>query len=194
MTPFMGLNNIIADHPGDCVYRQSHQKLIMCQLGSDHMLVCDMSGNKISNWIKHKAKLPGNHGIYTHFEMELVFDQILVYFNYENDETQWKIWCMDLEHDEKWYPSHQELPFSVSQSVIADRNNNFHFSSFCKNDSIHFKASCFDLIPMEIIKMNITKYEPLITGFIKKFEKKHEMIFLPMYLKKLIVKFYPIFV
>ena len=58
----------------------------------------------------------------------------------------------------------------------------------------HWKASLFDLIPAEVIKLNRLKYDPLIIGFVKEFERKNEMTFIPMYLKKLIVKFYPLFI
>ena len=42
--------------------------------------------------------------------------------------------------------------------------------------------------------INRNEFKPLIHGFIKKFEKNNKWIFLPLYLKDLIVKFYPIFV
>ena len=78
--------------------------------------------------------------------------------------------------------------------VVEDNYNQVHLMSFVEKCHCHWKASLFDLVPSKIIKLNRQKYDPLIIGYIKEYEGSNEMIFIPMYLKKLIVKFYPIFV
>ena len=115
--------------------------------------------------------------------------------------SEGSIWCLDLEHNEKWYKSPQKLPdfdckdkWMMTPFGIKDDDNNVHFISFIKNNNHHFKASLFDLLPLQILTLNRDKYDPLIIGFIKKFEAKNKPIFIPLYLKKLIVQFYPIFI
>ena len=45
-----------------------------------------------------------------------------------------------------------------------------------------------------ILNLGREKCKPLIIGFLTEFERVNKQIFIPMYLKELIVKFYPVFV
>ena len=77
--------------------------------------------------------------------------------------------------------------------VIRDKNNDIHFLTVYTN-ARHFKASLFDIVPKEIIKMNQKDLKPLIVGYCKECEKDDKVPFLPYYLKQLILNFYPVFI
>ena len=84
---------------------------------------------------------------------------------------------------------------SAGFEVVKDNENNVHLLSFEEGNNVHFKASLFDLVPMEIVKMNRDKYNVLVFGYLKEYERKvNKIIFIPVYLKKLIGQFYPVFV
>ena len=119
------------------------------------------------------------------------FDQIIFYFDVQ-DDTHWDIWCLDLDHNDKWYKSQYSLPVRWGH-MFVDINNDVHLMR-CRSRICHWKASLFDLIPVEIMQLNRQKYDLLIIGFVKEFERKNEMTFIPMYLQKLIIVFYLIFV
>ena len=179
------------------VYHHGGKKLLMLQNESDKILYCDRNdedGN-MSDFKEYPLSLPRK--AYTPICHILAWDKILFWFDYEH-ETFWKIWCLDLENNNKWYQSQQTLPdLKISEAVpfaIKDDNNNLHLMTFEKDHNHHFKASLFDFVPPEIIRVNRNKFDPLIIGFVKEFERNNQMIFLPMYLKRLIVQFYPIFV
>ena len=62
---------------------------------------------------------------------------------------------------------------SISSGGSYNDDNYAHFMCFEENDNFHGKISLFDLLPMEIIKLNRKKYDPLVIGFIKQCEKRH---------------------
>ena len=81
--------------------------------------------------------------------------------------------------------------------VIKDDDNNVHLMSFYyygDDEKYHYKAALVDLIPTSIIALNEEKHEVIVVGFVKEFERRNKPTFIPMYLKRLIVQFYPAFV
>ena len=88
------------------LYHHAGRKLLMFQHDSDEILCCDRSdedGN-ISDWREYPLSLPTNSKLgINHI---LAWDKILFLFDYD-DDTFWKIWCLDLENNDKWYQSHQ---------------------------------------------------------------------------------------
>ena len=137
----------------------------------------------------------------------LVFDQILFYFEFViRRQSSWFsggsnsslgsvdkliIWCLDLDHHNKWYPTTHALHFKgkAKPHVIKDDDNNVHLIRFDQDNQYHLKASLAELMPLEIINLNQHKWDILGVGYIKRFEKKNKIIFIPMYLKKIIVKY-----
>ena len=196
------------DQEDENVERSPHQKFIYCKSSSQLMmfqtmcrviLVCDVSQDRVSDWKRYRARLPDVAMMFEEFDVILVWDQIVFWFDfyYEKEEGGWNIYCLDLKHNDKWYKSRGEIPefrSDVKPYVIKDDDNNVHLISFWYGDNQHSKASLFDLLPSEIVQLNRKMYDPLIVGFVKQYEKKHKSIFIPSYLKKLIVQFYPLFV
>ena len=144
-------------------------------------------------------------------DLILAFDQILFCFEFVIEkQCDWIsngppsfvygliIWCLDLDHNNKWYQATHDYDFyfkyKAKPHVIKDDDNNVHLMRFDGDNRYHLKASLGALIPTEIINLNKDKCESLCIGYIKDFERFNEMIFIPMYLKKIIVKFHPIFV
>ena len=193
-------NHTLADYTAKFVYHKAKSQLLMFQEKCNYILVSkrDDKDENMSDWKKYPLLLPTilEQGI--RFSVILGWDQLLFLFDFK-DNKDWKIWCLDLSHNNKWHQVHRKLPYKefgdAIPFVIHDSDDSIHFISFLKdNHNHHFRACLFDLIPMDIIQLNSKSFDPLIIGFIKQFERRNQMIFIPMYLKKLIVQFYPTFV
>ena len=78
--------------------------------------------------------------------------------------------------------------------VVKDDENNVHILNFKENGKYHFKASLYDLLPVQIIESNKDKNESLVFGFIKQFEAIIEIMYFSDDLKRLIVKFLTVFI
>ena len=165
-----------------------------------------------------------NSGLYTQFDIILAWDQIVFWFDFdeyyqgldENDEEIYEeiiwIYALDLldcddEGKRRWYKSTVEFnvnniygEWRAEPHAIKDDDDNIHLMSFRKYQkeeyNYHHRASLWDLLPMEVIQINRDKTKPLVHGFIKMFESqnKNNHIFLPLYLKDLVLLFYPVFV
>ena len=83
--------------------------------------------------------------------------------------------------------------WNCTPHAIKGKDNNIHLISFVKDYNFHHKASLYDLVPNEIILLNTKRFHPLIIGYIKEFEQNGQLIFLPLYLKELVLQFYPVF-
>ena len=194
------------DSWGTLIYRESTQQLLLLQKKSQDVIVSDINIDSntdvmsMSDWRVHAPKLLSpddktyNDINSRYWNVTLGFDQIIFYFDgsHQTKKGLYNIWCLDLDHKDKWYKSQYTVPVRWS-NIFKDVDNYVHLMAF-RSNNYHWKASLFDLIPTEIVKLNGQKYDPLIVGFIKELERKKEMTFIPMYLKKLIVQFYPIFI
>ena len=142
-------------------------------------------------------------------DLILAFDQILFYFEFvikTGSSSFWSgfgslvdkltIWCLDLDHNDKWHQTTHDHDFKdeAKPHVVKDDDNHIHLMRFDGDNRYHLKASLVDLVPMAIINLNKDKCDSLCIGYIRDFEKSNGVIFIPMYLKKIIVKFHPIFV
>ena len=196
------------------LFKKHCGKIAVCDVNTDDQSMSEWKNYEKQLTMELPEMLSKGHEILFKmlpFEMILAFDQLIFHFSCppslqfrfkkKNDKIcdQCTIWCLDLDHNERWYRVRHGMPdfgdAYVTPYAIKDDNNYVHLINFgeTERNNYHFRASLFDLIPAEIIKLNRERYDPLIVGFVKDFEKKHKIIFLPMYLKKLIVKFYPIF-
>ena len=191
-------NNVTAEDD-QYFYRKSTNQLFRKRHGEISVSDVNTNDKSMSDWKIYKKHMPKKGAdffwaIFSKLKMILAFDQIIFYFVC----NEWTIWCLDLDHDERWYQTTHGMPnfgYTKDSYAIKDDDNNLHLINFGANkkNRYHFKASLFDLIPTEIVKLNRKRCELLIIGFVKEFERKHKPIFVPMYLKKLIVKVYPIF-
>ena len=202
------------DVTGLFVYRESTKQLIVLQSKCDYLAICDIivddkNDIHVSDWKQHEIKL---HRKPYMCDMKLGWDQIIFWFEfaYYTDDGKLKtddpkIWCLDLNYNDKWYESQVILPFAFDEEqaledldeplVIMDDDDNIHFMSFNDNDRGHYRTALFNLLPKEIITINTQRWDPLIIGFIKEFEQQNDLIFIiPMHLQRLITEFYPIFV
>ena len=187
------------------IYHKSKGTLIMFQGDYKYILCCDIDekNKTVSDWRKYDiGEIPENKDrLFFSDSFILGWDQVIFWFDdYCESIKDAKIWCLDLEHNDKWYQSPHNFPDfeyksdNIAPYVIKDDDNYAHLMSFWADDNRHFKVSLWDLLPTEIIKMNRERFDALIIGYIKEFEKRNTMIFIPMYLKKIIVQFYPLFV
>ena len=138
----------------------------------------------------------------------LAFDQILFHvmiinrrwsWMHNNNDNNLEIWCLDLnrkKHRTKWYKVYirKKIPYSFDVHVIKDENNYLHLINFYGGHHFHIKVALVDLIPSEIIKSNERKKEHLIVGYIKEHQRRNPEIFLPMYLKRIAMRYFPLFV
>ena len=175
----------------------------------------DTKVKSVSNWKIYPMKLPKHHSISSN--IILAFDQIIFYFDFPSSDNyayqgllmnddkiynEWRMWCLDLDHNEKWYEVHDDIGDNIVKkyvvpSVITDEDNNLHLIHFDeeKEKRYHFRASLFHLIPREIKEMNRSRFDALIVGYIKEFEtEENKTVTIPMYLRKLITKFYTHFI
>ena len=182
------------------IYHKSSQQLMRFEPESDCIYVCDIrTDDEPSDWRPYPTKLPTTLGYPLFYKVILAWDQIIFLFDYFKS-SNWTInnsviWCLDLRHNGKWYQLNSKCPGGeMYPQIIKDDENNIHIMQFLKEHNCHYKVSLFDLIPPEIVRLNRKRFDPLIIGFVKECEKRNKMIFIPMYLKRLIVQFYPIFV
>ena len=196
------IDNLMSTRGDQYFYRNSTNQIF--KKTRRELMLCDVNINdkSMSDWKIYEKELPNLDRFCPKFETILAFDQILFYFECSLSwhHNTWTIWCLDLDHNERWYRARYGMPnFGDANAVpyvIKDDYNNVHLINFGsqKRNRYHFRASLVDLISVEIAELNRKRSYLLIVGFVKEFEKRHKMTFLPMYLKKLIVQFYPIFV
>ena len=189
------------------IYAQSTKQLYMFQQRVNHILECKIDKPFIK-WTKFGLKLPRFVADLGTWDVKLVFDQIIFWFDfdYKSKTNYGRIYCLDLLHPKKWYLCAQKAPFdhligyNSPLFVIMDKRNDVHLlqftDDFCfdlNHDTSHYKVSAFDLIPPEVDVINRKRCNPLVIGFVKQFERTHDMIYIPLYLKELILTYYPIF-
>ena len=141
----------------------------------------DLQWNK--NGIVTKIKEYHSVGI---IDVILGFENILFMF-YFDVHYNLEIWCYHLLHQKSYESKHKVSKMMKPDSVIyvvKDSNNNAHILDFVSGK--HIKIDLFELIPNELIKAHEAFYEPLVMGYSKKTN-------LPVVLKKLILKFYPLY-
>ena len=200
-------SNVAMAKPTKFVYNVETKILMAFQAGNEILLcnIYDQNQQKY-DWTKSKLKLKHNlpdDGDY--FGPILGWNQTLFIFNLEQKFIE----CTDLKN-----PMNGHYVIDINQDVvfeyvIKDKDNDIHLLQLNSDDHIHYshdrkpsfykksyhcKVSLIDLVPMEIIRMNQKDYEPLIVGYCKQCEKYERLPFIPMYLKQLILKFYPIFI
>ena len=187
----------INENPSRFLYRKSCRQLIRfdAEHRGNNMLVSTIyEVGHASDWTKYPTKLPRIPNGYRSFDVLLAWDQIIFWLDYE-ETPKWSISCLDLNHNSKWYKSTVKIPkFEYQPCSVKDNDNNIHLITFQNKKNAHYKGSLFNILPPEILELNKIQYNPLIIGYIKQFEKTDRMTFIPIYLKQLIAKFYPIFI
>ena len=212
-----GQSNITEEDVWKSIYCKQLQMLMRFVVKSRDILICNITHKRQEtvNWRRYKTEYHKEidiAGCYREWDVILAWDQVVFWFKYHSDyvpETDGEeeiilIFCLDLLHNDKWYKSH--VQFSVADVypkwvetpyAIKDNDDNIHIMSFNKvkdkDYNYHHRASLYDIVPKEIVQLNRQRWNPLIHGFVKQFEKRNKMIFLPSYLKNLILHFYPIF-
>ena len=161
-----GYSEIHADETANFVYRESTQQLFMFQEDTKYILVCDVQiadGEcTMSDWKKYEKELPVRAYMSTHSDFTLGFDKIIFWFDFSSVNIKnWRIWCLDLDNNDKWYECDETIPYVVDEDgdpeesdIIKDKDDNVHLISFDEGVSHHFRASFYDLLPLEIIKLN----------------------------------------
>ena len=180
------------------IYNNQTNELMAFHYGKE-ILLCNIYDRAQENFSWRKCRitlenyLPADSDA---FEPILGYDQILLLFTLETHRKS--ALCIDLKHPETGQFVNGINKNITFQYVIKDNNNDIHLLQLNSNEhndnpSYHYKISLFDLIPLEILKVNQRDFEPLVIGYCKECEKNDKVAFVPLYLKRLIVKLYPIF-
>ena len=180
-------------------YDSKQQMLMLFQLGSDRILMCNVCDRNqdLYEWKESKIKLNDN---LNSLQIVLGWDQILFIFDYELKCIE----CIDLLHQENgWYVNDiiddKDIKFEFA---IKDNQNNVHllhlnryFIERTKEDkTYHFKVSLSDLIPSKISEINQKEFETVVIGYCRRCENEEKLPFIPDYIQQLILRFYTIFV
>ena len=199
----IGREHPLGDYVDTKLIYNDQTKMLMAFQEGNEILLCDIHDKDQSEYNWRKSRITLKNGLPReghHFEPILGWNQILFIFDLE----QRIIECIDLNHPQNGQYVNHINEDTVFEFVIKDKNNDIHLLQLNGNDrrdhalihkkSYHSKVSLFDLIPLEVLKMNQKDYNPLIIGYCKECERDKRLPFIPMYLKQLILKFYPIFI
>ena len=180
------------------VYNPNKNQLMAIQEYSTDILICDIIMDKdreIYQWSKANIGLPKMIEFWSLFDICLGWNQILFLFYH----YQGYVYCIDLKHPEETYLKDSHKDGIRADHMIKDDDNNVHLFQMVNDmdDEIvatHLRVSLHDIIPEAIIRLNQSEWDPLVIGYCKEFESKNKLIYIPQYLKQLILQFYPLFV
>lgn len=192
-------------------YRGLTDQLFMVTAGQIAVQKIDVQRRTLSQWKVYPKGLPYNLSNASNSPLLLAFDQLIFFFDYGRRSNMdicgnWrKIWVLDLDHADKWYPAAHQIPASKLRSqrpssklyAVADDQMNVHLLNFGGDpgQTYHWRMSLHHLIPQAIKKLNKDRgkrYEASVMGYVReKFAPGEHMVqHLPMCLIKLIYKFY----
>ena len=183
------------DHFANCVYNSKTKQLMLFQETCDYFLVCDIyDGDQDTyHWRKSEIKLKSKPSLAFWCDVILGWNQILFIF----DRHRSCIECIDLLHPDKGTFIDNEYAVDIIDGVefvAKDENNNAHLLRLSDDKPFHFRIDLYELIPKDILEINVKDYNPLVVGYCKMCQKNDKIPFIPLYLKKLILQFYPLFV
>ena len=100
----------------------------------------------------------------------ITFDgDIMIIFEFNQN----RFWCRHIEKDDnEWIECQMDFPKNAwaNLSVVMTKNNYIHFMNFYPKSSLyHIKIHLFDLVPWKVL---IKYINPLVFGFIRKFQKQ----------------------
>lgn len=190
-------------HSANCIFNPISKQIWLFPEKSRNIMVCDINvrNQKSMKWKICCIKQPHKATYSKYFDVIIAWNQLLFYFDHAQDT----IHCIDLLHSQQWIQIDffkERVPdWMTLDYAVKDKHNNIHLLKVfeCQEAvdpkyTSHIKVSLLDLIPMQIIKMNHEDMDPLVIGYCKQCEKDDKIPYLPLYLKKLILQFYPIFI
>ena len=142
---------------------------------------------KDKEWCLFKEVMPVK---LVNFDLLSPIDGLVYLFCFDHENKG--IWIFDTLFN-KWFKSKYCVPhiFCEFCYVLKWKNYCLHIIDF--RYGTHYKVDMYCLIPSELIKKCEIRYEPLIFGYIRKFEGEN-MIVIPYVLKKCIFNCYPLFI
>ena len=201
------------------IYRKRAQQLLMYRTPylrydgdvGNKIFICDANMEDLSwsKWRRYDKTFPKNFRglkgfidrdqIYGGTDLILAFDQILFCFGVSSfwSVNKLTVWCLDLDCDGEWHRATLDRDFCLKDeaklNIIKDDDNYVHLMSFDEGNRSHFKSSLAEIIPNKIMNVNKQKCNSICIGYMEDFERSIETIFIPMYLKKIIITYCPIF-
>ena len=183
------------------------KKIMLFPEYREKILFCNLINERTYNWTEYDVKPPKVIQYCKWFDVIIGWDQLIFYF----DHAAKTVHCLDSLHlDLKWMEvngCYGEifnccLPemYIGADHVIKDNDNRIHLLTLYDYDErddhetccFHLIGHLLDLIPPKVTKANQNDMDPLIIGYCKKYEKANKA-YIPHYLRKLIVQFYPVF-
>lgn len=130
-----------------------------------------------------------------HYFDALAVDNIAIifYFGFNENQNQFlnEIWCIDFLN-ESLFKSSQYIPFKIPTKTLMfyalTINGEIHLVEFVSKQ--HYKIDLNEIIPKEMKQKYLKYYEPLIFGYCRESDSNNT----PIYLMKLIAKYFPCFV
>ena len=143
--------------------------------------------------LNDQVKIPHVTKYYDDMDVILGFDNIVFVF-YFTKAHNFEIWCHHLL-DNKLYKSKYKVPEIKTEIwqftfVIKDGNNDTHILNF--GSGKHLKVDLLKLVPNELLKSHQKYYQPLIMGYLREEENENDIPCIPVALKTLILKFFPL--
>ena len=152
------------------VYNPLKQQLmIFGSSGSDKIWSCDIRNDQLKyKWTERKITMPLS--TYDDYYDILIFNNIIIVF-YFAPSTNTDIWCFDFL-TEKWFKSEYATPIDIESqwNMFVVRSLNYDLHLLDLNGQKHFQINLYTIIPMELRKLYLNHYQPLIVGYIKQME------------------------
>lgn len=182
---------LLHQHPSDgipLVVTVCHKLLFLCS--NKFIYECDLNGQTKCQWKKTDIKLPEWYTIYC--KVIIIFDSLVAIFSIET----MNITFMDYCGDRTWYSYDNKLALTLSDHTnIVDGENGFLYCIKHHNEAVTYKLWWRDILPNKLCEQYIEhrRFEILVHGFVREVENKHKLYYnVPLYLKAMIYKFYPV--
>ena len=164
---------------------------------NDIICYCDIIQNSNQTkyeWKLHELKMP--HCVDDDDYDILLFDNLIFIF-YFPLSWYFDIWCLDVIISNKLYKSVHEIDDYITGDgrnvYIMKGNDNFiHILDFCDKQNV--KICLYDLIPNDVVKLYSNYYKLLVIGYISEKENDNTIPTIPYVVKKLIYKYFPLFI
>ena len=139
--------------------------------------------------LNDKVKLPHKVSYYN-YDVLLIFTHLLFIFYFNSDGD---IWCLDLRCNKPFKINHNTPHYFGGHNTFAfeGKNKFIHIIDFLNGN--HCKICSYDLITNELNTFYSKYYNLLIMGFISGNESNEIIPTIPIVIKQLIYKYFPLF-
>ena len=129
-----------------------------------------------------------------HYQIHLGFKNVIFVFQYGGDSSGC-IWCLDLL-EMCWHKSLVTIPsrcvfdLNENSACIVKNRVNIHIVNIVVG--YNYKVSLYDMLPKAVLKGYKKHVAQLVEGFVKRYEVKRNVRFIPIVIQRLIINFFPL--